>query len=114
MSITDPFRHPTVQAIDRGVFCVYGVGLRELRNPCRWRSVSEARHVACYVLRELTPFSLPEIGRTLQRDHTTVMKSIQRVANSAALLAAAGRVMGNVRPVGTKPCGSAEPERMCS
>ncbi|MCA9630062.1 MAG: hypothetical protein KC766_20465 [Myxococcales bacterium] len=34
-----------------------------------------SRHLVCYLARELTGMSYPELGRQLGRDHTTVMHS---------------------------------------
>ena len=47
----------------------------------RARSVSHPRQVAMYLCRELTPRSLPEIGRLFgNRDHSTVIYAMAAVA----------------------------------
>lgn len=38
-----------------------------------------ARMVVCYLARELTTASFPRIGRTMQRDHTTIMTARTRL-----------------------------------
>lgn len=37
------------------------------------------RQVAMYLVRKLTDYSLPEIGKVFSRDHTTVLHSINKV-----------------------------------
>jgi chromosomal replication initiator protein len=58
----------------------YGIDPLEMKSQRRARDVSRPRQVAMYFARELTPQSLPEIGRRFGgRDHTTVMHAIKRV-----------------------------------
>ena len=46
----------------------------------RERRHSDARHIACYVARKMTRYSLAQIARFFQqRDHTAVMYAIQKV-----------------------------------
>ncbi len=70
----------------------WGLDLSDLSGPKRHRHVVEARHVAMYLLRAYTGLSLPEIGKMLHRDHTTVLHGARRVAKSAALRTAAEKV----------------------
>lgn len=52
-----------------------------LRSHERHRSLSRARDIAAYVLRERGGFSYPEIGALLGgRDHSSVMAAVRRVA----------------------------------
>jgi chromosomal replication initiator protein len=47
----------------------------------RARAVARPRQVAMYLAKQLTSRSLPEIGRKFgNRDHTTVMHAVARVA----------------------------------
>ena len=46
----------------------------------RFREHARARQVAMYLSRQLTPMSLPEIGRRFgDRDHTTVIHAMRRI-----------------------------------
>jgi chromosomal replication initiator protein len=46
----------------------------------RHRTVAEARQVAMWLVRELGGRSYPELGRIFQRDHTTAISAVRRVA----------------------------------
>jgi chromosomal replication initiator protein len=46
----------------------------------RARAVARPRQVAMYLCKQLTPRSLPEIGRKFGgRDHTTVMHAVRKI-----------------------------------
>jgi chromosomal replication initiator protein len=53
---------------------------RDLLSRRRSVRVARPRQVAMWLARHITPCSLPEIGRAFNRDHTTVMHAIDRVA----------------------------------
>jgi chromosomal replication initiator protein len=58
----------------------FGVEPAALLARDRRPQVAIARQVAMYVARELTPHSLPEIGRQMgNRNHTTVLHAVNRV-----------------------------------
>jgi chromosomal replication initiation ATPase DnaA len=46
----------------------------------RVKEYVEARHLAMYMAREMTTMSLPEIGREMQRDHTTVWYAAEKLS----------------------------------
>ncbi|GKT33627.1 Chromosomal replication initiator protein DnaA, partial [Aduncisulcus paluster] len=56
--------------------------LEELRGPGKTRALAQARQIAMYLCRELTDLSLPKIGQTFGRDHTTVMYADKKVHTS--------------------------------
>jgi hypothetical protein len=64
-----------------GVVCThYGVRWLDIISARRTASTVLPRQVICYLARDLTPQSLPEIGRRLGgRDHTTVLASYQKI-----------------------------------
>ncbi|WP_425573120.1 chromosomal replication initiator protein DnaA, partial [Nocardioides lentus] len=50
----------------------FGVSIEDLTGPSRGRHLVQGRQIAMYLCRELTPMSLPQIGREFgKRDHTT-------------------------------------------
>lgn len=56
---------------------------KQLLARSRRPGVAEARQVAMYLARELTPHSLPEIGRTMGgRNHTTVLHAVNKVGEA--------------------------------
>lgn len=55
----------------------YGTTKDELRGKSKKREIVEARHVCAYLIRELTGYSLNQIGALLNRDHTTIMNSCE-------------------------------------
>jgi chromosomal replication initiator protein len=58
----------------------FQVSEQNILSKVRRRQVARARHLVCYLARELTDLSLPAIGRQLGRHHTTVMDSARRGA----------------------------------
>jgi hypothetical protein len=55
-----------------------GVGMGDLTGKYRNRDLAIARHEAMYLMRVHTDKSYPEIGKLLNRDHTTVLAGIAR------------------------------------
>jgi chromosomal replication initiator protein len=58
----------------------YNVRLSDLIGPKRVRTIARPRQIAMYLAKQLTPRSLPEIGRRFGgRDHTTIMHGVRRI-----------------------------------
>ncbi len=58
----------------------YSLSIDDLRSPNRSQRVALPRHMAMYLLREETDFSLPQIGAQLGgRDHTTILYGYERI-----------------------------------
>jgi len=57
----------------------FGLGSGDLVSKSRSRPLTTARHVAMYLLRELTGLSLIKIGEHFDRDHTTVLHGIKKI-----------------------------------
>lgn len=69
-----------IAEIMRVVCAQYGVTQADMVSSDRRPGVVKARHVAMYLARALTVFSLPNIGRRFGgRDHTTVMHAVQKI-----------------------------------
>lgn len=73
-------RKLTIEEIQRKVAEHYNVRLSDLIGPKRLRTIARPRQVAMYLAKQLTPRSLPEIGRRFGgRDHTTIMHGIRKI-----------------------------------
>ena len=70
---------PTPSLIISQVCKFYSVDEVSVRGNQRSRGISEPRHVAMYLLRQMTNMSLPDIGQEMNKDHTTVLYSIRKV-----------------------------------
>jgi chromosomal replication initiator protein len=57
----------------------FGLGPGDLVSKSRSRPLTTARHVAMYLLRELTGLSLIKIGELFERDHSTALHGIKKV-----------------------------------
>ena len=58
----------------------YGVTVEDIRGKRRTREIAQARHVCIYIMRTVTDLSLPSIGRVFNRDHTTILSSVDTIA----------------------------------
>lgn len=70
----------TVKEIQRTVIAHFGLREIEMISRRRARKVARPRQIAMTLAYQLTPHSLPEIGRDFgNRDHTTVMHAIKTI-----------------------------------
>lgn len=73
-------RRVTIEDIQKKVSDYCHVRFSDMVSVRRHRSIVRPRQIAMYLSKELTPSSLPEIGRKFGgRDHTTVMHAIEKV-----------------------------------
>ena len=73
-------RKVTIEEIQRKVAEHYNIRLSDMIGPKRLRAVARPRQVAMYLSKQLTPRSLPEIGRRFGgRDHTTIMHGVRKI-----------------------------------
>jgi chromosomal replication initiator protein len=67
-------RHPSVSEILSAVAHFHGLTMEEIAGPRRIADLAHPRQMAYWIARELTPLSLPQIGRAIGgKDHTTVL-----------------------------------------
>jgi len=57
----------------------YGISREDIQSKKRTESITAARHIAAYLIRNLTDFPFAKIGEILNRDHTTVISSCAAV-----------------------------------
>ena len=73
-------RRVTIEEIQKRVAVHFNIRLADMHSARRARAVARPRQVAMYLAKQLTPRSLPEIGRKFGgRDHTTVMHAVRRI-----------------------------------
>lgn len=73
-------RRVTIDEIQRRVCDHYRIRQAEMSSARRAREVARPRQVAMYLAKQLTPRSLPEIGRRFGgRDHTTVIHAVRQI-----------------------------------
>lgn len=72
-------KYPSLEAIIKAVALYYNVSRIDILSPRREAALVYARHVVCYLARELTLLAYPTIGRLLNRDHTSVLHGAQKI-----------------------------------
>lgn len=73
-------RKVTIDSIQKVVADRFGMKQAQLKEKSNMKTVVYPRQVAMYLAKELTPASLPEIGRAFGgKHHTTVMHSIAKI-----------------------------------
>lgn len=72
-------RPATMREISEAVAARYGLPIEQLKGPDRKRSVAWARQEAFDAIYATGRYSLPQIGRYFNRDHTTVLHGVRRV-----------------------------------
>ncbi len=80
-STTLEINAPTIIAVTAEYF---GMAIDDLCGPGKTRPLAQARQIAMYLCRELTDLSLPKIGQTFGRDHTTVMYADKKIRKEMA------------------------------
>ena len=88
-AITDMFKAegnslPTPNLIINQVCKFYSVDESVLRGTLKNKGTAEARQVAIYLIRKLTNLSTTDIGKELNKDHSTVIYSIKKVEDMLA------------------------------
>ena len=75
---------PTPNLIINQVCKFYSVDESTLRGTLKNKGTAEARQVAIYLIRKLTNLSTTDIGKELNKDHSTVIYSINKVEQMLA------------------------------
>jgi chromosomal replication initiation ATPase DnaA len=71
---------PHIAEIQQAVAARFGIRSAEMVSHRRARIVARPRQVAMYLSRQMTPLSLPAIGKHFgDRDHTTVMHACRKI-----------------------------------
>ena len=82
ISVVDPGNIPVDILIDKIISTVskyYGVPVEDIKSKNKTNAVTNARHIAIYIIRTLTDKSYKEIGSIFSRDHSTVLSACEKV-----------------------------------
>lgn len=60
----------------------YNIPEEDIKSSKRSKDIANARHISVYLIRKLLDMPLASIGKLLNRDHTTIMKSVENVENN--------------------------------
>lgn len=78
-------RRVSIDEIQKKVAEHYNIRIADMHSARRARAVARPRQVAMYLAKQLTPRSLPEIGRKFGgRDHTTVIHAVRKIEELAS------------------------------
>lgn len=90
-------RYKPNQALVEEVARYFGTTVTAMRGSTRPHHLVSARWVAAFLLRR-QGLSLPQIGRILGRNHTTIIHGLQSIAKRPDLLRVADVISGDARP----------------
>ena len=82
ISVIDPGNIPNDILIERVINVTgkfFGVSPDAIKSKLKTDAVANARHVAVYIIRELTKKTYGDIGQIFSRDHSTMMASCDKV-----------------------------------
>jgi chromosomal replication initiator protein len=74
----------TVDKIFAAVYRKYNIKKEDIVSSKRTKDIANARHITVYVIRQVTDMSLPNIGKIIDRDHSTVISSLETVEKRMA------------------------------
>ena len=69
----------TVEKIFSSVYQKYGIKKEDLVSTKRNKEIAFARHITIFIIREVTEMSLPNIAKIFNRDHSTIISSIETI-----------------------------------
>lgn len=83
----NPGLNPTPDMILQTVSNFYSMPVDQILANKRSKDTVRPRQMAMYLVRKLTNYSLPEIGKVFSRDHTTVMHACNKIEDERKQLA---------------------------
>ena len=69
----------TVEAIKKAVAAHFNIKISDINSDSKKRVFSYPRQIAMYLSRELTDESLPQLGSSFERDHSTIMHAHDKI-----------------------------------
>ncbi|MBQ9802919.1 MAG: chromosomal replication initiator protein DnaA [Clostridia bacterium] len=80
---TEPL-NVTIDKIFAAVYKKFDIPKEEIIGKKRTKEIAKVRHISIYLIREITEISYPHIGKIFERDHATIMSSLDVVKKSIA------------------------------
>ena len=78
-------RQVTIEEIQKAVVRHYSIRMADMTSARRSLAIARPRQMAMYLAKQLTPRTLPEIGKRFGgRDHTTVMHALRQIERLTA------------------------------
>ncbi|MFN8510330.1 MAG: chromosomal replication initiator protein DnaA [Deinococcaceae bacterium] len=75
----------------------FNVSQEAIKGSGRTREVALPRQMAMYLIREMTAYSLPEIGHFFGRDHTTVLHATHKISEQLAKDPALSKTLQDIK-----------------
>ncbi|MBR5586422.1 MAG: chromosomal replication initiator protein DnaA [Clostridia bacterium] len=82
---TNTQRIYTVDEIKTYVSDYFGITVEDLMSQKRTKEISYARQLAMYICRQLLDLSLPKVGKSFARDHSTALHAINKIEKTIKL-----------------------------
>ena len=70
----------TVEKIFAAVSKKYGIPKNNIIGKSRSKEIAMTRHIAIYLIRQITEMSFPNIAKIFDRDHSTIISSFNLIA----------------------------------
>jgi chromosomal replication initiator protein len=87
----------TIDIIQKKVCEYFNIKLSDMKVKKRSRGIAYPRQIAMYLARQLTDYSLPEIGEYFGgRDHTTVMHAHDKIVNDLKVKKGLGELIERI------------------
>lgn len=96
-----PGLHPTPELILNEVANYFSLSAERIKSNTRTKEIVLPRKIACYLIREMTELSLPDIGKFIGQHHTTVLYGIdtleKQIAETPELRAQIDEIINAIR-----------------
>lgn len=86
----------TAEKVIASVSKIFDVSVDDIKSKKRTKEISQARHVAVYVIRKVTPMPVTSISKIFNRDHTTILSSIDVISQEIVANHETERIVSNL------------------
>ncbi len=75
----------TVDKVFSAVYSKYGISKEDLLGNKRNKEIAFARHVAIYLIKEVTEMSFPNVGKIFGKNHSTMIASYEKIQKKISM-----------------------------